>query len=189
MIIQKALLLLRVILLVSLLDNVISQGATKSPCPKRFPVFEAHHNKPAHGDVCRQQEGGQYRCPKGCYKSRMGKPPFCQKRKWNKKPCRSEYKPPPCLRPKYPNFVSYQGIANHGDICRHNNGQYYQCPTGCFKTRNGRRPFCQKAKWIKQPCRFESLQEIGNYIKCFPLYFCDKNMFFKRTFSNKRIHF
>ena len=91
----------------------------------------------------------------------QGKPPFCQKRKWNKKPCRSDYKPPPCLKAKYPNFVSYQGIANHGDVCRHNNGQYYQCPTGCFKTRNGRRPFCQKAKWIKKPCRVENLPEIA----------------------------
>ena len=174
--IQRALPLLRVLLLVSLMYNVSSQGASKSPCPNRFPVFEAHHDEPAHGDVCRQQGGKQYRCPKGCYKSGIGKPPFCQKRKWNKKPCRSDYKPPPCLKTKYPNFVSYQGIANHGDVCRHNNGQYYQCPTGCFKTRNGRRPFCQKAKWIKRPCRVENLPEIaeiGNSHIC-PLCFSDK---------------
>ena len=168
MTIQRALLVLRVILLVSLLDNVISQGGTKSPCPNRFPVFEAHHNEPAHGDVCRQQEGGQYRCPRGCYKSRMGKPPFCQKRKWNQKPCRSDYKPPTCplfddtasqglskspCPSNFPMFETHQNQPDHGDVCRQQGGRNYRCPKGCYKSQMGKPPFCQKRKWNEQPCR------------------------------------
>ena len=151
-----------------LFDDTTSQGPSKSPCPNNFPLFETHQNQPDHGDVCRQQGGRNYRCPKGCYKTQMGKPPFCRKRKWNEQPCRLDYKPQPCLKAKYPNFVSYHGIANHGDVCRHIDGKNYQCPAGCFKTRNGRQPFCQKARWIKRPCRFDYSREIGKtQISCY----------------------
>ena len=153
--------MLRILQIASIFDKASSQEKSKTPCPNNFPVFETHRNQPGHGDVCRQQGGRNYRCPKGCYKSQMGKPPFCQKRKWNEKPCRLDYKPQPCLKAKYPNFVSYHGIANHGDVCRHMDGKNYQCPAGCFKTRNGRQPFCQKARWTKRPCRFDSSLEIG----------------------------
>ena len=185
---QRALWVLLILLVGFLVDSSITQKMKKSPCPKGFPIFEINQNHPDHGDVCRQQGGRNYRCPRGCYKSRKGKPPFCQQYKWNKLPCRSEYKQPPtCAKASYPNFESYQGIPNHGDVCRHNDGKNYRCPTGCFKPQKGRKPFCLKSKWNKQPCRVTNFQEIdaGTTLRIIKETACFRGYYISLIISNK----
>ena len=41
----------------------------------------------------------------------------------------------------------------YGDICRKRNAKGYRCPKGCFKTEDGKSPFCQSSKTNKAPCR------------------------------------
>ena len=59
-----------------------------SRCSGKFPKLEVNIGK--YGDICRARNGKNYRCPKGCYKTRNGKVPFCQMSKNNKSPCREK---------------------------------------------------------------------------------------------------
>ena len=48
-------------------------------CFGDFPLLERHpRNNKGHGDVCRTINGKNWRCPKGCFKVRKGKSPFCK---------------------------------------------------------------------------------------------------------------
>jgi len=64
------------------------RAAGASRCSGKFPKLEVNTGK--YGDICRAKNGKNYRCPKGCYKTRNGKVPFCQMSKNNKSPCREK---------------------------------------------------------------------------------------------------
>ena len=50
----------------------------------------------------------------------------------------------------------------YGDICRRSNypvDRNWRCPKNCVKTSNNKKPFCQKSRFNKKPCRVAK----GNY--------------------------
>lgn len=55
---------------------------------------------------------------------------------------------------KFPDLEEHKG-ANHGDVCRKKGmttGKY-RCPADCFKTKKGKKPFCQMSRKDKSACR------------------------------------
>ena len=113
-------------------------------CPAKFPQIELHPQRPNHGDVCRKSpQNRNYRCPKGCFKTRGGGRPFCQMSPSNKAPCRLVCQDRFVL--EIPNDSQY------GSLCREDGSRNYRCPRGCRKTRNA--PFCVKSWNRSQPCR------------------------------------
>ena len=56
---------------------------------------------------------------------------------------------------KFPRLMLHTGQKQHGDVCRKSKNKNYSCPKGCFKTPNGKRPFCQMDKSNDSPCRLE----------------------------------
>ena len=60
-----------------------------SLCPRTgYSTLETHPNNPTHGDICRQDNGRNFDCPTGCFKTSSGTSPFCQKSQGNSLPCR-----------------------------------------------------------------------------------------------------
>ena len=61
-------------------------------CFGEFPLLERHpRNDKRHGDVCRTMYTKNWRCPKGCFKVKRGKSPFCKMwRKHKSTVCRVE---------------------------------------------------------------------------------------------------
>ena len=48
-------------------------------CFGEFPLLERYpRNNKRHGDVCRTMYTKNWRCPKGCFKVKRGKSPFCK---------------------------------------------------------------------------------------------------------------
>ena len=64
----------------------------KSPCwlvcEDAFPELQTFSDDSKHGNVCRKQNDNNYRCPRGCRKTKNGKVPFCSAIKDASKPCR-----------------------------------------------------------------------------------------------------
>ena len=67
----------------------------KSPCrlvcEDGYPRLQTFPDKSKHGNVCRRTDNNNYRCPRGCRKTRNGKLPFCRSF-GNNKPCRTTSK-------------------------------------------------------------------------------------------------
>ena len=61
-------------------------------CFGEFPLLERYpRNNKRHGDVCRTMYTKNWRCPKGCFKVKRGKSPFCKMWRKNKSTvCRVE---------------------------------------------------------------------------------------------------
>ena len=68
---------------------------------------------------------------------------MCQTHSIGKRKCRGKFK---LLKSKESNTF-------YGDICRRRSAKGYRCPKGCFKTEDGKSPFCQSSKTNKAPCR------------------------------------
>ena len=100
-------------------------------CPVGFPRFEAHRGVMNHGDVCRKSfKNRNYRCPRGCVKTRNGGRPFCQMSPSNTSPCRLE------CEDSFPRKQTFPNWSKHGNVCRKKNNNNYRCPRGCRKTKN-----------------------------------------------------
>ena len=71
--------------------------SNKSPCrlvcEDEFPRLQTFPNGSQHGNVCRKLNNkpfnnNNFRCPRGCKKTKGGKLPFCSDSKNPSKPCR-----------------------------------------------------------------------------------------------------
>ena len=119
-------------------------------CPEGFPRYQQHRLRMAkdHGDVCRKSfKNNNYRCPRGCAKTRNGGPPFCQMSPSNTSPCRLG------CEDNFPREQTFPNGSKHGNVCRKMNDNNYRCPRGCRKTKNGKAPFCSTMGSSSRPCR------------------------------------
>ena len=66
--------------------------SNKAPCRRvcedDYPVLQSYPNLSNHGNVCRKENNNNYRCPRGCSKTKDGKAPFCSTLEDASKPCR-----------------------------------------------------------------------------------------------------
>merc|ERR1712135_224292 len=58
-------------------------------CPEGFPREQTFPNGSKHGNVCRKMNDNNYRCPRGCRKTKNGKAPFCSTMGSSSRPCRN----------------------------------------------------------------------------------------------------
>ena len=60
-------------------------------CEDNFPRLETFSDPSEHGNVCRKQNNNNYRCPRGCRKTKNGMVPFCSTLNNPSKPCRKQW--------------------------------------------------------------------------------------------------
>ena len=58
-------------------------------CEDNFPREQTFPNGSKHGNVCRKMNDNNYRCPRGCRKTKNGKAPFCSTMDSPSRPCRN----------------------------------------------------------------------------------------------------
>ena len=117
-------------------------------CPQKFPVLKMHNGKKYHGDVCQKSETNKnFRCPKGCKKTKRGKSPYCQMSGSNPAPCRL------VCQDGFPRLQTFSGPSPYGNVCKKQTNNNFRCPRGCRKTISGNVPYCSAKNDQAKPCR------------------------------------
>ena len=67
-------------------------GSNPAPCrlvcQDWFPRLKTFSGNPQHGNVCKEKNGNNFRCPRDCRITKSGKAPYCSAKNDPAKPCR-----------------------------------------------------------------------------------------------------
>ena len=70
------------------------QMSPNNPAPSRlvcqdgFPRLQTFSDPSPYGNVCKKQSNNNFRCPRGCRKTKSGNEPYCSAKNNQSKPCR-----------------------------------------------------------------------------------------------------
>ena len=57
-------------------------------CQDGFPRLQTFSDPSQYGNVCKKQSNNNFRCPRGCRKTKSGNEPYCSAKNNQSKPCR-----------------------------------------------------------------------------------------------------